>query len=218
MVGWLVGGNGGGVHLDKDDVPPWVLTPARRMPTETPRPSWSLWARARDTPPVSFRGRSARGLAWSSLRPPRKPTATGTSGLANHDTRPQVDGQPIRTRGDHPVGLTCACTAPCLARIHLLHFCGRSYAPEAPREHHVRGGRITGDSHRGCCHAIKHPINTSRTGTRQVASGPSDAFTVQFGPWVDQPAGKAPVGRMTRHNIYIYIYIHRRVRPAAMGS
>ena len=39
-----------------------------------------------------------RALPWSSLRPPRKPTATDTSGLANHDTRPQVDGQPIRTR------------------------------------------------------------------------------------------------------------------------
>ena len=41
----------------------WVVTPAYRMPTGTPRPSWSLWARARDTPPVSFRGRNARGLA-----------------------------------------------------------------------------------------------------------------------------------------------------------
>ena len=54
---------GGVVRRDKDDLPPWVSTPAYRMPTGTPRPSWSLWARARDTPPVSFRGRNARGLA-----------------------------------------------------------------------------------------------------------------------------------------------------------
>ena len=120
-------------------------------------------------------------------------------GLVNHDTRPQVDGQPIRTRGDHPMGLTCACPAPRLARIHL----------KPPREYHVRGGRLTGDSHRGYCHATgnpqcltyRHQARGKLGGASRIAHdilqlnppGLSDVLTYQFGPWVDQPAGKAPV-------------------------
>ena len=185
---------GGGVRRDKDDVPRLGLNPCL---SHAQRDSETVMV------PLGTCTRHPSGIVPGQfIRPPKRATAIGTSGLANHDTRLQVDGQPIRTRGDHPMGSTCACTAPHLARIHL----------KAPREY-VRGGRTTGDSHRGYCHATgnphhltyRHQARGQLGGASRIAQlnppGPSDMHTYQLGPWMDQPAGKAPVGRMTRPDV-----------------
>ena len=130
-------------------------------------------------------------------RPPRKPTATDTQvGWRTMTPDRRWMASPFGPIGDHPMGLTCSCTAPRRARIHL----------KAPREYHVRGGRITGDSHRGYRHATNHPQQPHVQEPSKGLAGRSIAYCTrhpparparslrrahqQFGLGVDQPAGK----------------------------
>ena len=79
-------------------------------------------AMGRRPPLLHLRGSAnVRPLRVGSIphnRPSRKAPSKLPGSAANHDTAQQVDGQPIRTRGDHPMRLKCHSTAPCPSTIH----------------------------------------------------------------------------------------------------
>ena len=96
-----------------------------------------------------------------SLQSPKKANSNRyTSGLANHDTRPQVDGQPVRTNRGPPHGTHVLMHRPPPCSDTLEGPKGISCA-RGPN-HRRLAQRIPS------CH--QSPTATSRTGTKQGAS------------------------------------------------